>query len=54
MSGGGNASVADGGADGGGARWRNCCRFSNGVFEELQEDLPYCLRFTLDISNILL
>ena len=47
-----NASVADGGADGGGARWRNCCRFPNGVLGELWEDLPHRLPFTLDISDI--
>ena len=48
-SGGGDASVADGGADGGGARWRVCCRFPDGIFRELREGLPYCLPFTLDI-----
>ena len=37
VSGGGNASVADGGADSGGrgAKWRDCCRFSDGIFGEL-------------------
>ena len=49
MSGGGNVNVADGGADGGGARLRDCCRFPDGVFKELLEDLPYRLPFTLDI-----
>ena len=44
--GGGNACVADGGA-----RWRDCCRFADGIFGELREDLPYCLPFTLDISD---
>ena len=29
MSGGGDASVADGG----GTRWRNCCRFPDGILE---------------------
>ena len=33
----------DGGADGGGARWRDCCRFSDEIFRELREDLPYRL-----------
>ena len=50
-SGGGDASVADGGADGGGARWRDCCRFSDGIFGELQEDLPYRLPFTLNFTD---
>ena len=35
MSGGGNVSVTDGGE----ARWRDCCRFPDGIFRELQEDL---------------
>ena len=29
---GGNVSVTDGGADGGGARWRDCCRFCDRIF----------------------
>ena len=49
--GGGDASVADGGADGGGARWRDCCRFSNGIFGELQGDLPYRLPFMLNVID---
>ena len=49
VSGGGNANVADGGADSGGARLRDCCRFPDGVFKELLEYLPYRLPFTLDI-----
>ena len=48
VSGGGKASVADGGADGGRARWRDCCSFPNGIFGELWEDLPYRLPFTLE------
>ena len=52
-SGGEDASVADGGADGGGARWRDCCRFYNGIFGELQEDLPYRLSFMLDIIDFI-
>ena len=55
VSGGGDGSVADGGADGGadgeGARWRICCRFPNGIFGELREDLPYRLPFTFDIID---
>ena len=51
VSGGGDASVADGGGDGGGARQRDCCRFPDGIFRELREDLPYCLSFTLDIID---
>ena len=46
-SGGGDASVADGG----GARWRDCCRFYDGIFGELQEDLPYRLPFTLSVID---
>ena len=46
VSGGGNASVADGGA-----KWRDCCRFPNGIFGEFLEGLPYRLPFTLDISD---
>ena len=51
LSGGGATSVADGGADGEGARWRNCCRFPDGIFGELREDLPYRLPFTLNIID---
>ena len=47
VSGGGDASVADGG----GTRWRNCCRFPGGIFGEPQEDLPYRRPFTLDIID---
>ena len=54
VSGGGNANMTDGRADGGGPRWRDCCRFSDGVFRELQKDLPYRLQFTLDINDIFL
>ena len=50
-SGGGDASVADGGADGGGARWRDCCRFSDGIFGELREEFPYRLSFTLNVID---
>ena len=50
-SGGRDASVADGGADGGGARWRDCCRISDGIFGELREDLPYRLPFTLNVID---
>ena len=51
MSVGGNSSVADGGSDGGRARWRDCCRLPDGIFGELRKDLPYRLPFTLDISD---
>ena len=54
VSGGGDASVADSGADGGGARWRDCCRFPDGIFGELREYLPYCLPFILDIIDFFL
>ena len=49
--GGGDTSVADGGADGGGARWKDCCRFSDGIFRELREDLPYHLPFRLNVVD---
>ena len=52
-SGGGDASVAGGGADGGGVRWRDYCRFSDGIFVELWEDLPYRLPFTLDLIDFI-
>ena len=51
VSGGRNTSVADGGADGERPRWRACCRFPDGIFGELREDLSYRLPFTLDISG---
>ena len=54
VSSGGDFSVTVGGAHGGGARWRDCCRFSDGIFGELPKDLPYCLPFTLDISHAFL
>ena len=54
VSSGGNVKVTDGGADGGGARWRDCCRFPDGIFGELQEDLPYHILFMLDIGNVFL
>ena len=53
-SSGGNVKVTDGGSDGGGARWRDCCRFPDGIFRELWEDLPYHLLFMLDIGNVFL
>ena len=58
MSGGGNASVAGGGADvgvgGGGARWRDCCSFPDGIIGELWEDVPYRCPFMLDFSDFFL
>ena len=54
VGGGGNVSVTDGGADHGGARWRDCCRIPNGIFGKLWEDLPYHLPFTFKISNVFL
>ena len=50
---GGNISVIDDGAHGGGTRLRDCCRFPDGIFGELQEDLPY-LAFTLNIGDVFL
>ena len=44
----GNVSVADGR----GARWRDCCRFPDGIFREPWEDLPYRLSFMLDIGDV--
>ena len=46
----GNVSVADGG----GAKWRDCCRFPNGIFRDLSEDLPSRLPLMLDISDVFL
>ena len=46
-----DAGVADGGADGGRAGWRDCCRFSDGIFGELREDLLYRLPFTLNVID---
>ena len=50
MSSGGNVSLTDGG----GARWRDCCRFSDEIFGELREDLSYRLPFTLHIDDLFL
>ena len=50
VSSGGNVSLTDVGADGGWARWRDGCRFPNGIFGELREDLPHHLSFTLHMS----
>ena len=52
VGGGGNVSVIDGGADGGGVRWRDCCRIPDGIFRELREDLPYHLPFTFEIGDV--
>ena len=49
-----NVSVTDVGADGGGARWRDCCRLPTGIFRELSEDLPYHFPFMLDTGNVFL
>ena len=38
---------------GGGARWRECCRFPK-IFGELLEDLPYHLPFTFHIGDVFL
>ena len=54
VSSGGNVSVTDGGADVGGARWMDCCRFPDGIFRELREDFSYHLPFMLDIGDVLL
>ena len=47
---GGSVSVADGG----GARWKDCCRFLDEIFRELWEGLPYHISFMLNIGNIFL
>ena len=54
VSSGGNVNVTDGGADGGVARWRDCCRFLDGIFGKPWEDLPYHLPFMLDIDDVFL
>ena len=54
VSSGGNVSVTDSVADGGGARWRDCFTFPDEIFLELREDLPYHLPFMLNISNVFL
>ena len=54
VSSGGSVSVTDGGADGGGARWRDFCRFSDRIFRELWKNLPYHLPLMLDIGNVFL
>ena len=50
VSSGGNVSVTDGG----GATWRDCCRFPDEIFGELREYLSYLLPFTLHISDMFL
>ena len=54
VSSGGNISVSDGRANAGGSRWWDYCRFPDGIFGELREDLLYHLPFTLDISDVFL
>ena len=48
VSGGGNVSATDGG----GAKWRDCCRFPDEILGEIRENLPYRLPFTLNIGNV--
>ena len=50
VSSGGSVSMADVGGTG----WGDCCRFPDRISVELQEDLPYCLPFTLNIGDVLL
>ena len=50
MSSGGNVSLTDGG----GARWRDCCRIPDDIFGEPRKDLSYCLPFTLHINDLFL
>ena len=50
VSSGGSVSVADGG----GARWKDCCMFPDGISRELLEELTYRLPFTLNIGDIIL
>ena len=45
---GGDASLAHGRANGGRARWRDCCKFFDGISGEPRKDLPYRLPFTLN------
>ena len=54
VSSGGNVSVTDGRADGGGAMWRVFCRLPDEIFGELWEDLPYHLPFTLHTGDFFL
>ena len=50
VSSGGSLSVADAG----GARWKYCCRFPDGISRELWEDLPYHLPITFNIDDVFL
>ena len=50
VSSGGSVSVADGGGTG----WKDCCMFPDVISGELCEDLPYCLPFTFNISEVCL
>ena len=43
----GNVSVTDGG----GARWKDCCRFPDEIFGELLEYFAYHLPFTLHTGD---
>ena len=54
VSSGGNVSVTDGGADSVRATWGDCCRFPDGIFGELWEDLPYHLPFTFHTGDFFL
>ena len=44
------SSGGDVGVAGGGARWRDCCRFPEDNFGQLWEDPPYCLPYTLILA----
>ena len=50
VSSGGSVSVADGG----GAKWKDCCRFPDGISRQLWKDLQYRLPFTLSIDDVFL
>ena len=47
------SSGGDFGVAGGGASWRDCCRFPE-IFRELWEDLPYSLSFTFNTDSVFL
>ena len=49
VSGGGDVGVA-----GGGAGWKDRCRFPYNIFRELWENLPYCLPFAFNIGDVFL
>ena len=45
------SSGRDVGVAGGGAGWRDCCRFPK-IFGKLWEDLPYSLPFMFSVGDV--